>query len=212
MLWWPKQHSKLLSHRTKLYTSLLHHVSVPASQKQSRFILIAQPSSHTSTHMCPAMCAHPKQSKSTDFGTNTPPSTQEPLTFSPSFPTSEWLFAHQVFLSGSWTEFLNRLNSLLTLSDELPCKAQVEKTWLRKLGISQHETAGTEHAGMQLRNGKMKMRLKDVGVWFPALWQTCCKPWNTHLVPVHCNFLLIRLGLQRSNSLISNLAAQGWKG
>lgn len=39
----------------------------------------------------------------------------------------------------------------------------------QKLGISQHETAGAEHAGMQLRNGKTKMRLKDVGVWFPTL-------------------------------------------
>lgn len=90
MRWWPKQHSKLLSHPTKLYTSLLHHVSVPASQKQSRFILITQLGSPTSTRTCPATCVLPKRSKSTDFGTNALPSTQQPLTSSPSFPTF-WL-------------------------------------------------------------------------------------------------------------------------
>lgn len=57
--------------------------------------------------------------------------------------------------------------------------------------------------------GKMKMRLKDVGVRLPALRWTCCRPWKRHLIPVHFNFLFIKQGQQRSKSPSSNPAAQG---
>lgn len=162
MHWWPKQHSKLLSHPTKLYTSLLHHVSVPASQKQSRFILITQLSSPTSTHTCPATCVLPKQSKSTDFGTNPLPSTQQPLTSSPSFPTSDWLSAHQVFLSGSWIEFLNRLNSLLTLSNEFQGKARVSEVGSENLEFVSTRLQGLRMLGCSLEMGRRR--------WTEACW------------------------------------------